>query len=157
MKKSPLPLSETDKRILRTLQSDSSISSRDLAEQLNLSQSTLWRRMSELEATKVITGRVALLDADLVGMPVSVFISITMKSHEPDIRKAFEAFIQTVPEVMECFSVTGAHDYTLIVRTASVASFERLLMDRILSHPSVASASSNIALRQQKYSTALPI
>ena len=98
-----------------------------------------------------------MLDPEIVGVPVCVFLSVNLVGHEAKIRKSFESFIQSAPEIMECFSVTGGFDYMLIVRTKSVLDFETFLMEQILGHPSVASASSQISLRQHKYSTELPI
>ncbi|MEZ5938531.1 MAG: Lrp/AsnC family transcriptional regulator [Hyphomonadaceae bacterium] len=153
----PDDLSKLDLSILRELQRDASQGQKELAERLGASPSTIWRRVNDLEAAELISGKVALLNAERVGFPVCVFVFVDLLRHEQSIRAAFERFVQETPQIMECFSVTGAHDYTMIVRTRTVAEFEHLLMEKILGHPSVRAATSQIALRQQKYSTALPI
>ena len=150
-------LSKSDRRILKALQESSDFSMRELGERLSLSSSTLWRRINELENAGVIRKRVALLDPASVGTDVNVFVYVDMVNYNEKDRLAFEDFVQTVPEILECYSMTGAHDYTLIVRANSVDDFERLLMQRLLAHKSVASATSQIALRQLKYTTELPI
>ena len=150
-------LSKSDRRILKALQESSDFSMRELGERLSLSSSTLWRRINELENAGVIRKRVALLDPASVGTDVNVFVYVDMVNYNENDRLAFEDFVQTVPEILECYSMTGAHDYTLIVRANSVDDFERLLMQRLLAHKSVASATSQIALRQLKYTTELPI
>jgi len=122
-----------------------------------MSQSTLWRRVNELESAGAIKKRVALLDPDIVGLSVCVFLSINLVNHTAKVRAEFEAFVEQSPQIMECFSVTGGFDYMLIVRARSVLAFEAFLMDEVLGHKSVASASSQIALRQHKYSTELPL
>ena len=150
-------LDETDRAILNALQRDATLSVRALAEHLNQSQSTLWRRMSALEKADLIRRRVALLDPAKVGIGVCVFVQINLRGHSADIRKAFEALVERTPEIMDCFAVTGGFDYTLIVRTRTVEDFETLLMQRILDHDSVANAASHFSLRHIKHETALPL
>lgn len=150
-------LSEPDRAILNALQTDASISTRDLAERLGMSQSTLWRRINELETSGVIEKRVALVSPEAVGSEISAVVYVDLERYGEDARRAFETFIDTTPEIPQCYAVTGSHDYVLIVHTRSVSSFEALLMNQILAHPSVASATSQMTLRRVKYSTALPL
>ena len=150
-------LTDTDRVVLRAVQEDADATVRELATQLGMSPSTASRRIAELEQVGAIRRRVALLDAEKVGFPVCVFVSINLVNHAQDTRQQFERLVTHTPEVLECFSVTGTHDYTLIVRTHSVGEFEHILMEKILADDSVAQASSQIALRQHKYSTALPL
>ncbi len=152
-----VPLSETDLAVLRAIQEDASLTTRELAERLGMSPSTLWRRVNELEQVGAVEGRVALLNPDKVGLPVCVFVFINMMNHDKQTLEDFVGFVNETASIMECFAVTGAHDYTLIIRASSVGAFEQILMEQILPHASVASASSQISLRQHKYSTALPL
>lgn len=153
----PLRLTEVDRAILRAVQEDADVTVRDLATRLGISPSTTSRRIAELEEVGAIRRRVALVDPEKVGFPVCVFVFIDLVNHSQETRRRFEALVAGTPEVLECFSVTGTHDYTLIIRTHSVGEFEHILMERILADDSVAQASSQIALRQHKYSTALPL
>lgn len=152
-----MTLSAQDRSVLKHLQSDLSQSRQSIAEVVGMSATTLWRRVNELESTGVIAKTVALVDAHKAGLDVCVLVSVSLKSHEPDTRARFEEAINQHANVMECFLVTGGSDYMLIVRTSTVAAFEMMLMEDILGHPAVATASSNIALRQSKYTTALPL
>ncbi len=152
-----LTLSDADVRVLRAIQEDATGSAREMAERLGMSPSTLWRRMNELEQVGAIKGRVAIVDPERVGFPVCVFVFVNLTDYEKATLGRFERFVNDTPEILECFAVTGTNDYTLITRSRSVGEFERLLMDRILAHESVASATSQFALRQHKYSTALPL
>ena len=153
----PIPLSASDVTVLNLLQSDISLSRQELAEKAGLSPSTLWRRISELEVIGAIRKRVALLNPDKVGLSVVVFVSINLVDHTKETRNTFEEFVNRSPNIMESFLVTGTFDYMLIIRTKTVGHFEKLLMDEILAQKAVASASSNIALRQRKYTTTLPL
>ncbi|MDJ0698491.1 MAG: Lrp/AsnC family transcriptional regulator [Woeseiaceae bacterium] len=152
-----LTLSDADVKVLRAIQANATGSARELAERLGMSPSTVWRRLNELEQVGAIKGRVAIVDPERVGFPVCVFVFVNLKDYEKTTLRRFERFVNATPEILECFAVTGTNDYTLITRSRSVGEFERLLMDRILAHDSVASATSQFALRQHKYSTALPI
>ena len=150
-------LNETDKCVLRAIQKDSASSSRSLAESLGMSQSSLWRRINDLENLGAIKKRVALLDADVIGLPVCVIVQVNMVSYEASARKEFEDFVSKIPEITSCYAMTGSYDYTLTVQTDSVAGFEALHMNKILAHPSVSGSSSQIALRCVKYTTELAI
>lgn len=150
-------LTASDVKVLKLLQNDCDQPRAELAEAAGMSSSTFWRRVQDLEQKGAIRKRVALLDPDVVGMPVCVFLSVNMVNHEVKTRERFETFVSSTPEIMECYSVTGGADYILKVRAKSVSDFERFLMETILGNNSVASASSQISLRQLKYSTEIPI
>jgi Lrp/AsnC family transcriptional regulator len=139
------------------LQEDATLTLRELAERLALSQSTVWRRVQELEGSGVITGRVTLVDPRKAGLNVCVFVHVNLRDHGAQSRERFDTFIRTEPRILESFAVTGEYDYVLIVRTDTVEAFDEFLMHHLLSHPSVARASSSLTLRQQKYTTALPL
>ncbi|MEM6832014.1 MAG: Lrp/AsnC family transcriptional regulator [Pseudomonadota bacterium] len=149
--------SDADIRVLKLLQSNLDAPKNELAEAAGMSPSTLWRRMNELQTVGAIRKRVALLDPDILGFPICVFLSVNLIGHDKPIRDGFEAFVTDTPEILECFSITGGFDYMLIVRSASVAAFETFLMDKILGHQFVATATSQISMRQHKYTTELPL
>ena len=150
-------LSPGDRRILAALQDDATLSLKDLADAAHLSPSTVWRRVQDLEAAGVIRDRVALLDPDRLGLGVCTLVHVNISSQTPETRRAFEAFVDRHDTVLQCFAVTGGQDYMLVLRTRTVAAFERFLMDELLAHPSVASSSSQLVLRHHKNSTALPL
>lgn len=150
-------LSPADRRVLSVLQDDADRSRKDMAERAGMSASSFWRRATELQRRGLVRGRVTLLDPIRAGFPVCVLLSVNLKDHDEATQRGFETLIQSTPEVMECFSVTGGFDYVMIIRTPTIQAFEALLMKRILGHSSVDSASSQIALRQHKYTTALPL
>ncbi|WP_370322241.1 Lrp/AsnC family transcriptional regulator [Oricola sp.] len=150
-------LEETDRRLLRELQRDASLSMKELAERTAMSQSTAWRRVQDMEEAGVITGRVTLADPEQLGLTVSGMISVNMADQTKEGRREFEAFAKAHENVQQCFSVTGSHDYVLIIRTRDVKGYETFLMEELLSHPSVASTQSQLILRHYKNSTVLPV
>jgi Lrp/AsnC family transcriptional regulator len=148
---------ETDRRILRALQANADLGQAALAEQVRLSPASCWRRIQSLEARGVLQKSVRLLDPARVGCGVNVLCHVRMNSHSPESRGAFESFVASRPEIMECYSMSGEWDYLLRVVVGDVAGYERFLMRDLLAHPWVATASSHFALSQVKYTTALPI
>ena len=150
-------LDVVDRRILAVLQENARISNVDLAEQVGMSSSPCWRRVKTLEDSGVIAKHVSLVDPAAVGLPVSVFVQVTL---ERQIETALETFEQTVlarPEVMECYLMTGDSDYLLRVVVADLSAYERFLMDHLTRLNGVASIKSSFALKQVKYRTALPL
>lgn len=150
-------LDEIDRKILVLLQGNARIANIDLADKVGLSPSPCLRRVRELEELGVVRRYVTLLDPAQVGLPVSVFVNVTLdRQIEPALEK-FEAAILKRPEVMECYLMTGDFDYLLRVVTADLSAYERFLVENLTRVPGVSSIRSSFALKQVKYSTALPL
>jgi len=149
-------LSASDHKLLMALQGDTALSQIELAERSGLSRTSVWRRVRELEDAGVIEGRVALLNPKALGLLIHVLLSVTMVEHSDKIRKSFETHVEQLPEVMECFSVSGDRDYVLQIISRDMESYNEFLNTKILHHSSVRSASSSFALRRVKYTTTLP-
>ncbi|MFC3228029.1 Lrp/AsnC family transcriptional regulator [Marinibaculum pumilum] len=152
-----MELTDQDRAILRLLQQDATLTLQALADQVGLSQASVWRRLQGLEKGGAIQGRVALVDPDRVGVPVCVLTSLTIRDHAAETRAAFEAFVKSREEIMECYAVSGSYDYMLMVRVEDVAAYEAFLMNHVLGNPVVASAASAFTLRRLKYTTAVPL
>lgn len=150
-------LHRDERKILRELQRDCTQSARDLAEKLNLSPSTVWRRMKEMEEAGIISGRVALADPKKLGLDVCLLIHVNIASQTSGSREAFEVFVNSHESILQCYAVTGGYDYILVVRLATVDAFEDFLMNEVLAHPSVANTRTQLVLQQMKNSTALPV
>jgi Lrp/AsnC family transcriptional regulator len=150
-------LDAIDRRILGQLQQDARMSNADLAEKVGLSASPCWRRVKRLEEEGVIRRHVTLLDADRLGLGVSVFVRVTLEKHTSEHRKEFEDVVLRHDEVMECYSMTGSQDYLLRCVVRDIGSYEKFLSETIMHIPAVASVNSSFALKQIKYSTALPL
>ena len=146
-----------DARILGRLQEDARISNVELARAVGLSASPCLRRVGELEKAGLIRRYVTLLDAQAVGLPVSVFVNVTLEKQVERALEVFEAAIRQRPEVMECYLMTGEADYLLRVVVADLAAYERFLMDHLTRVPGVASIKSSFSLKQVQYRTALPL
>ena len=149
-------LSASDHKLLKALQENVTLSQIELAECSGLSRTSVWRRMRELEEAGVIESRVALLNPRSLGLQIHVLLSVSMVEHSDRIRQSFEAHVEHLPEVMECFSVSGERDYVLQIISRDMESYNEFLNTKILHHSSVRSASSSFALRRVKYTTNLP-
>jgi DNA-binding Lrp family transcriptional regulator len=152
-----MALDEIDRKILVCLQGNARIANIELADKVGLSPSPCLRRVRELEGRGVVRRYATLLDPAQVGLPVSVFVNVTLdRQIEPALEK-FEAAILKRPEVMECYLMTGDFDYLLRVVTADLSAYERFLVENLTRVPGVSSIRSSFALKQVKYSTALPL
>lgn len=150
-------LDALDRRILRRLQRHADVSHADLALEVSASPASCWRRVKALEASGILKPAVRLLDQDLVGCGLDVMCQVRMSAQGGDARQAFESFVQTQDEIMECYSTSGEWDYLLRVVAASVADYESFLMRKLLGHSSVATSSSHFAMKRIKYTTELPL
>ena len=150
-------LTASDRRLLEALQEDAGRSQAELAELSGMSRTSCWRRLKEFEDSGLIVRRVALLDPRKAGFQIQVLLAVAMTEHTDANRQSFERHVQTLPEVTECFSVSGERDYVLQVVVADMEAYNAFLNDRILWHPAVRSASSTFVLRRVKYTTRLPL
>ena len=150
-------LDAIDRQILENLQNDARMRNVELAEKVGLSPSPCLRRVGNLEETGVIRGYATLVDAEAVGLPVSVFVSVTLEKQIEKALEKFEKEIRARPEVMECYLMTGEADYLMRVVPADLSAYERFLIEHLTRIPGVASIKSSFALKQVAYRTALPI
>jgi len=150
-------LNRSELRLLDAMQKDTTLSQIDLAELSGKSRTSIWRLVRELEDAGLIEGKVALLNPKELGLQIHVMLSVSMVKHSDRTRKEFESHVQTLPEVMECYSVSGDRDYVLLIISKDMESYNDFLNTMILDHSSVHSASSSFALRRVKYTTALPL
>ena len=150
-------LDAIDRRILARLQEDGRVSNVELANDVGISSSPCWRRVRELERRGVISGYVALVDAAAVGLPVSVFVQVTLERQIEAALETFEAAVKARPEVMECYLMTGDADYLLRVVVSDLPTYEAFLKDHLTRIPGIANIKSSFALNQVKYRTSLPL
>lgn len=150
-------LDEIDIKILRQLQDHARISNVELADRVGLSPAPCLRRVRALEQTGVIRGYAALVNPSAVSLGVTVFVQISLDLQVEDRLEIFERAIMRSPEVLECYLMTGDADYLLRVIVSDVSAYERFLRDSLTRIESAAGIKSSFALKQIKYSTALPL
>lgn len=146
-----------DRSILRELQRNGRLTNVELAQRVNLSESATLRRVRALEGDGVISQYVALLNPHKAGFPTNVFVNITLNRQDHADLQAFEAAVRKLPQVMECYLMTGSSDYLLRVVCGDAADFERLHTQHLTRLPGVARVQSSFSLRVVRRSTELPI
>jgi Lrp/AsnC family leucine-responsive transcriptional regulator len=151
------PLDAIDSQILSKLQHDAKLTNVELASQVNLSPSPCLARVKALEREGVISKYVALVNPAALGLNVSVFIQITLEKQSRAFLSEFEAAIMELPEVMECYLMSGSADYLIRVVVPDVQSLEKLTIDDLSRIPGVAKIQSSFALKTVKSQTALPL
>jgi Lrp/AsnC family transcriptional regulator len=156
-KKEPMSLSRSDRRLLNELQRDTTRNQSELAELVGMSRTSCWRRIREFEEAGLIERQVALLDPKLAGFNIQVLLLVAMTEHTDENRQSFERHVSLLPQVTECFSVSGDRDYVLHVVVQDMDTYNEFLNAEVLKHPAVRSASSTFVLRRVKYSTELPL
>ena len=152
-----MALDRYDRSILDALQKDGRISNVQLAAAVNLSESACLRRVRALEESGMIDRYVALVSQREAGLPGNVFVHIGLHREEESELAAFEDAVRNIPEVMECYLMTGEFDYLLRVVVSDMADFERLHKESLTRLPGVARVNSSVAIRTVQKTTELPL
>lgn len=150
-------LDQVDRKILALIQDNAMLTAQELGEQINLSPSQAARRRARLEADGYVTGHAARLDPSKLGLSVQAFVQVQMATHTPDRAKVFERLLQTQPDIVSVWTLTGEADYLLHVWCADLAALNDLIHNRLLPHPAVSRVQSQIVMNQLKTFTGLPV
>ncbi|SRR6266568_4024519 len=140
-------LDETDRRILRELQSDGRISNLKLAERVGLSATPCWNRVRALEKAGVIEGYTAVLNQKSLGLPDTVLVEITLSQHDEEAVERFGRAVAALPEVVEAYLVTGEFDYLIKVAVTGTEGYEEFLRRRLYKLDGVRHSRSVFTLR----------
>jgi len=146
-----------DLALLDAVQRDGNATNATLGEAVHLSPSQISRRLQRLGDAGIIAGHAALLDAATIGLGVTAFAHVVLERHGKTQSDAFEAAATALPEVLDCFSVSGDADYLLRIVAADLPAFSDLMMKRVLRLPGVAHVKTNIALQKVKQTHVLPL
>jgi Lrp/AsnC family leucine-responsive transcriptional regulator len=147
-----------DKRILRELQINGSISNTDLAERVGLSATPCARRVKRMQDEGLIQGQVIILNASQLGLKLSALVQVSMDRHTPDRFERFEAEIKKYPQVVECLLITGqSADYQLKVIVPDMDFYQEFLLNILTRIEGVADVHSSFILRKVLDTTALPL
>jgi Lrp/AsnC family transcriptional regulator, leucine-responsive regulatory protein len=146
-----------DAEILDRLQHNARITNAKLARLVGLSPSACLRRVQSLEDRGYMRSYVTMLSPERLGLGASVFIEVSLEKKDEQTLERFEQSIAKCPEVLECYLMTGDSDYLLRVVVPDVAAFERFLLSHLTKIRGIAAIRSSFALKQVKYTTALPL
>lgn len=145
-----------DRQILRKLQIDTSQSIELLAAEVNLSRNACWRRVKAMEASGLIRQRVALLDADMAGLGLLVFVHIKTNEHSAKWLKKFSGIVKDTPEIIGAHRMSGELDYVLQVRVGSVKDYDEFYQN-LTKKITVAEISASFVMENIKETTELPV
>jgi Lrp/AsnC family transcriptional regulator len=145
-----------DRKILAELQRDATLSVDQLSARISLSRNACWRRLKRLDEERYITGRVALVDAEKVGVGLSVFILIRTSRHDPDWLSTFRASVVSFPEITGVYRMSGDLDYVLRARVADVKAYDRLYQ-RLIAKVPLSDVSASFVMEEIKETTVVPV
>lgn len=149
-------LDETDRKILKLLQKDATLSADSISDQVHLSRNACWRRIKIMEDSGLIKSRVCLLDADKLEMGLTVFVMIKTNNHDPDWIEKFRSAVKLFPQITAAHRMSGELDYILRVVVASVGEYDRFYQQLIKKVP-IADVSASFAMETIVDTTQLPI
>ncbi|MEL6664520.1 MAG: Lrp/AsnC family transcriptional regulator [Pseudomonadota bacterium] len=146
-----------DRQIVQALQAEGRLTNQDLSDRVNLSPSPCLRRVRLLEEQNVIKGYTALVDQKAWGLPVTIFIRIKLERHGDAAVSKFEKAIQNMPQVMDCWLMTGRSDYLLRVIASDLDDYERFVRRELQRVPGIASIDTSFAYGSVKHAQVLPV
>lgn len=124
-------LDETDIRILRVLQEDSSLTTKEIAEQVNLSTTPVFERIRRLKNEGYIKKYIAVLDGDKLGLRFTVFCLVKMVHVNADIMKSFYEYVMKMEEVSECYNISGEFDFLLKVNAPDMKTYRMFVLEKL--------------------------
>jgi Lrp/AsnC family transcriptional regulator len=145
-----------DRKIVAELMRDATLPIAQIADKAGLSQTPCWKRIQKLEASGVLTGRVALADPTKLGFGLTVFVGIEAPDHSSGWREAFAKATEAIPEIMEVYRMAGEIDYLLRVAVADMTAFDRLYK-RLTDAVPIKNVTSHFAMERMKFTTAYPV
>lgn len=145
-----------DLKILRILQSDSSRSLESISNEVGVSLNTCWRRISRMEKKSIIEGRVALIDNEKVGLPLTVFVSISTDDHSQEWTKKLSNAVVSIKEIVEFYRLAGETDYILKMMVKNVDHYDKVYK-QLIKRVKISDVSASFAMEKIKFTTDLPI
>ncbi|MBQ7180614.1 MAG: Lrp/AsnC family transcriptional regulator [Bacteroidaceae bacterium] len=143
-------LDKTDLMILRTLQKNAKLTTKELADAVNLTPTPVFERQKRLERQGYIKKYVAVLDPEKLDRALQVFVKVKLKQINHEIADAFMRRIMRIPEVTECYNISGAYDYLLKVRAADMREYQEFVLNKLGVIESLASLESTFVMSEVK-------
>lgn len=117
-------MDDFDRKILGVLQKDASLSQREVAERVGLSQNALWRRLKKMEEDGVLLGARMRIDAQALGLDLTVFVMVRTRNHSVDWADSFRKHVAMIPQVVEMHRIGGDWDYMLKIVTTGMSGYD---------------------------------
>jgi Lrp/AsnC family leucine-responsive transcriptional regulator len=145
-------LDETDLQILKTLQKNAKLTTKELADAVHLTPTPVFERQKRLEKKGYIKKYVAILDPERLGLGLLVFCKVKLKQINHELADSFVRRIQRVPEVTECYNISGAYDYLLKVRVRDMRQYQEFVINKLGDIDTVGSIESTFVMSEEKHS-----
>jgi len=149
-------IDDNDVKILKILQVDATRSLDSIADEIGVSLNTCWRRVQRLETEGIIERRVALVDNEKVGLPLTVFVSIRTDDHSKDWSEKFDKVVKSMPEIVEFYRLAGDVDYILKMVVGSVTDYDQAYQ-KLISKIKLSDVSASFSMEKMKCTTELPL
>lgn len=152
-----IKLDDKDLEILRALQLDARLSNKELAAKVHLSTTPTYERVKRLERTGIIRQYTAILDANKMNQGFAVFCSIKLRRLNREMALAFTEMIKGIPQVTECYNISGAFDYLLRIQAPDMKYYQQFLLNVIGSHENISSIESTFVMEEIKHNYSINI
>lgn len=150
-------LTQLDRKVLSELQRNCRLSNQEIAERVGSSASSVWRRIRTMEEAGVIDGFHVAVTAEALGYAETVMVYVSLSKHSDTDIEAFTKLVDNTPEVLECYAVTGDHDFLLKVLAEDVRTFYRFLEETLMNKDYIDRTSSTVVMNKIKESRVIPV
>lgn len=150
-------LDKTDLEILRVLQSNARLTTKELAAQVNLSSTPVFERLKRLERRGYIKKYIAVLDAEKLNQGFVVFCNVKMARLNHDIAAEFTRIVRNIPEVTECYNISGDYDYLLKVHVPDMKHYQELVLNVLGTIDHLSSVESTFVMDEIKQDYGIPL
>lgn len=150
-------LDDRDKDILRALQQEARLSNKELAARVHLSTTPAYERVKRLERLGYIQQYTAILSAEKLNRGFAVFCSVKLRRLSSELAQAFTDMVKQVPEVTECYNISGSFDYLLRIQAPDMKYYQQFLLNVIGRHENVASLESTFVMEEIKHEYSVTI
>ena len=139
-------LDKTDLQLLRVLQQNARMTTKELAHEVNLSTTPVFERLKRLERDGIIKKYIAILDAEKLNQGFTVFCQVKLKQMNRDIAQSFVDVIKDIPEVSECYNISGNYDYLLKVHATDMRAYQSFVINTLGGIESLGSIESTFVM-----------
>ena len=150
-------IDETDRHILALLQQDGRITNAEIAKRVGLPPPSALQRVRQLEKAGLIKGYTAVLDPEKLGLRITVMAMITLALHQEQAIERFRRSILDMPEVVECYHVSGQYDYVLKILVKDIRAYEILVREKLARIKGIQQITSSIVFAVPKHTTQIPL
>jgi Lrp/AsnC family transcriptional regulator, leucine-responsive regulatory protein len=152
-----MSLDQTDRRILQLLQHDARLTNKEIADKLGKTISPIYERIKWLEQQGYIKQYIALADRNMLGLHLVAFTNVQLKEHAQAMLQAFEKEVVKLPEVLECYHMTGMYDYLLKVVVSDMSQYQGFIVNKLAKLPNIGTVQSSFIMTEVKYQLAYPV